>query len=56
MSLVITNQSELNRANIQAAWQFAWKMKPEDFDRLCQATSEQMRRDAGCTDEALAVA
>lgn len=43
----IRDEEDLNRANIQLAWSFAWRMTSEEYDQLCRVTVEQMRRDVG---------
>jgi hypothetical protein len=43
---VMSSQADLDRANIQMAWAFAWRMTPAHFEELCRVTVEQLRRDA----------
>lgn len=53
MSVVIRTQADLDRLNIQTAWQFSHRMSAEAFEELCRVTIRQLHHDAGCPDRCL---
>lgn len=50
MSLAMLDQHDLDRANIQTAWQFSHRMSAADFEQLCRVTVQQLHHEAGCPD------
>ena len=48
MSVCVRDQQELNRVNVQMAWQFSHRMRAVEFEALCRVTIQQLHHEAGC--------